>query len=50
MVKWFCSSALCFNNFKSKDCNGRPPKYYRLPHEESIPSKYRKIFRIDGIN
>ena len=43
MVKWFCTSALCFNNFTSKDCNGRP-------HVESIQSKYRKIFQTDGIN
>ena len=43
MVKWFCTSALCFNNFTSKDCNGRP-------YEESIQSKYRKIFQTDGIN
>ena len=50
MVKWFCSSALCFNNFTSKDSNGRPLKYYRLPQEESIQSKYRIILRTDGIN
>ena len=50
MVKWFCSSALCFNNFTSKDCKGRPLKYYRLPREESIRSEYKKIFRADGIN
>ena len=31
MVKWFCSWALCFNNFTSKDCKGRPLKYYRSP-------------------
>ena len=50
MVKWFCSSALCFNNFSSKDSNGKLLKYYRLPREESIQSKYRKIFWTDGIN
>ena len=50
MVKWFYSPALCFNNFTSKDCNGRPLKYYRLPGEESIQSKYMKIFRTDGMN
>ena len=27
-----------------------PLKYYRLPHEESIQSNYRNIFRTDGIN
>ena len=25
-------------------------KYYRLPREESRQSKYRKIFRTDGLN
>ena len=30
-MKWFWSYALCFNNFVSKDCKGRPLKYYRLP-------------------
>ena len=50
MVKWFCSSALFFNNFTSKDCDGRRLKCYRLPREESIQSKYRKILRTDGIN
>ena len=50
MVKWFCSSALCFHNFTSKDCHGRPLKYYRLTREESIQSKYRKIFLTDGMN
>ena len=49
MVKWFCSSALCFNNFTYKYCKRRPLKY-RLPREESIQSEYRKIFRTDGIN
>ena len=50
MVKWLSSSALCFNNFTNKDCNGWPLKYYRLPREESMQSKYRKIFRTDGMN
>ena len=50
MVKCFCSSALCFNNFTSKVCKRRPLKYYRLPREESIQSEYRNIFRTDGIN
>ena len=50
MVKWFCSSDLCFNNFTSKDCIERPLKYYRLPRQESIQSKYRKTFRTDGMN
>ena len=51
MVKWFCASALCFNNCKSKDVNGEPlKKFYRLPREERIQAKYRKIFQTDRIN
>ena len=50
MVKWFCASALCFNNYKSKDVNGEPLKFYRLPREELIQAEYRKIFQTDGIN
>ena len=50
MVKCFCFSALCFNNFTSKDCNRRPLKYYRLIREVSLQSKHRKIFRIGGMN
>ena len=50
MVKWLNLSALCFNNFTSRDCNRWPLTYYRLPREESIQSKYRKIFRTDGMN
>ena len=50
MVKWLNLSALCFNNFTSRDCNRWPLTYYRLPREESMQSKYRKIFRTDGMN
>ena len=50
MVKWFCSSALCFNNFKSKDSNGEALKYYRLPREENIQAAYRKVFQTSGMN
>ena len=46
MVNWFCSSALCFNNYKSKDSNGDNLKYYRIPRENSeIQSQYKIIFR-----
>ena len=48
MVNWFCSSALCFNNYKSKDSNGDKLKY-RLPRENSeIQSQYKIIFRTHG--
>ena len=49
-MKFHCSSSLCFNNFLSKDINGMPMKFYRLPRDESIQSEYRKIFKTDGMN
>ena len=50
MVNCFCSSALCFNNYKSKDSNGNKLKYYRLPRVNSeIQSQYKIIFRSDGL-
>ena len=55
MVKWFFASALCFNNYKSKDVNGEPLKFYRLPREECIQeeliqAEHRKIFQRDGMD
>ena len=50
MVKWFCSSALCFNNYKSRDSNGETLKYYRLPREERIQAEYCKIFQTSGVH
>ena len=50
MVKWFCSSALCYNNYNSKDASGQPLSYYRLPRDESTQSAYRKIFKTTGMN
>ena len=31
MIKWYCSSSLCFNNYTSRDKNGDPLTFYRLP-------------------
>ena len=48
MGNCFCSSALCFNNYKSKDSNGDKLKY-RLPRENSeIQSQNKIIFRTYG--
>ena len=49
-MKWFCSSALCFNNFTSKDKNGAPLKYYRLPRDEMLQREYCKVFNTRGMN
>ena len=50
MVKWFCSSALCFNNYTSRNSNGETLEYYRLPREERIKTEYCKIFQTNGVN
>ena len=45
MVNWLSSSALCFNNYKSKDSNGEKLKYYCLPRENpEIQSQYNIPF------
>ena len=49
MVKWFCFSALCFNNFNSKDSKGERFKYYRLPQDEKLKAEYCKLFRTTGV-
>ena len=50
MVKWYCASALCFNNFKSKDSNGLFIKHYRLPRSESVQKIYMRLFKTSGMN
>ena len=50
MVKWSCSSSLCFNNYKSKDKDGKPLCYYRLPRLEKLQIHYTKILKTEGMN
>ena len=50
MVNWSCASALCFNNYQSKDANGQLLKYYHLPRSESIQKVYMKLFKTSGMN
>ena len=51
MVKWFCSSPLCYNNFQTRTSNGEPLKFYRLPRDAKIQNtKYKKILKTEGIN
>ena len=50
MVKWFCSSSLCYNNFRTVDKEGNPIKFYRLPRDSSIQGKYKNILKTDGMN
>ena len=50
MVRWFCSSALCFNNHNSLDDKGKPIKFYRLPRNPQVQAEYRKILKTSGFN
>jgi len=50
MVKWFCSSGFCFNNFRSRNSNGDNIKFYRLPQDPEIQRNYAKILQTSGIN
>ena len=50
MVHWYCSSVLCFNNFKTVDSQGQKLKYYRLPRGNVLQAKYKRFFKTDGFN
>ena len=50
MVKWSCSSSLCFNNYTTRNKNNELLKYYRLPRAPELQSLYMKIFKTDGMN
>ena len=50
MVKWSCSSSLCFNNVKSIEKDGNPFTFYRLPRLEILQGKYSKILKTEGMN
>ena len=50
MVNWSRASALCSNNYKSKDANRQLLKYYRLPRSESIQKVYMELFMTSGMN
>ena len=50
MVKWFCSSCLCFNNHNSRDTLGQPIKFYRLPRDPEIQRADQSVLKTTGIN
>lgn len=49
MVKWYCSSSLCLNNFRTKK-DGKKLKFYRLPTSKKTQSIYTRLFRTTGMN
>ena len=50
MVRWFCSSALCFNNHNSLHDKGKPIKAYRLPRNPQVQAEYRNILKNSGFS
>ena len=50
MPHWSCSSALCFNNFTTRDDNGNPLKYYKLPTDSETQAEYVRFFKTTGFN
>ena len=50
MPHWYCSSALCFNNFNTRDDNGNPVKYYKLPADRETQAEYIRFFKTTGFN
>ena len=49
-MKSFCSSSLCYTNFRSKTGTGDKMKYYRLPKNPKTQNKYQKILMTTGLN
>ena len=50
MVKWFCCSALCTNNFRTRNPQGESIKFYHLPRDPEVQAAYTRILRSTGIN
>ena len=51
MVHFSCSSSLCFNTYRSKDANGFPIKFHKLPKKhEDVQKDYQRIFKTTGFN
>ena len=50
MVKWFCRSAFCNNNFRTRNSKGEPFKFYRLPRDPKVQVAYTRILQTSGIN
>ena len=50
MVKWFCCSAFCTNNFRTRNPQGELIKFYRLPRDPEVQASYTRILQTTGIN
>ena len=50
MVKWFCCSAFCTNDFRTRNPQGESIKFYRLPRDPEVLAAYTRILQTTGIN
>ena len=50
IVRWFCCSAFCTNNFRTRNPQGKSIKFYRLPCDPEVQAAYTRIVRTTGIN
>jgi len=50
MVKWFCCSAFCTNNFRTRIPQEKSIKFYRLPRDREVQAAYTRILQTTGIN
>ena len=50
MVKWFCRSAFCNNNFGTRNWKREHIKFYRLPRDPKVEVAYTRILQTSGLN
>ena len=50
MVKWFCWSAFCTNNFRTRNRQEESIKFYHLPRDPDVQASYTRILQTTGIN
>ena len=50
MVKWFCCSVFCTNNFRSRNRQGESIKFCHLPRDPDVQASYTRILQTTGIN
>jgi len=49
MVKWFCCSAFCTNNLRTRNPQGESTRFYRLPRDPEVQAAYTRILQTTGI-
>jgi len=50
IVRWFCCSAFCTNNFRTRNPQGESIKFYCLPRDPEVQATYTRILQTTCIN